>query len=147
MTRRAALIWELSAASETMRPCQIASIKLVLAHDPVAVAESEVNEQVEHLRLDVDSRAGRAATPAAPRRSRSPRSESPKLPPSAELVPPRHGAPVRASGFASRSKACPGPAATRFVRPYERHSGEGFRVCDGYHRCTGKPERCPLSSV
>jgi hypothetical protein len=50
--RRAALMHELSAASEMMRPRQMVSINSSL------LTIRSLNEQVEHLRLDVDSLAG-----------------------------------------------------------------------------------------
>jgi len=55
--RRAALMRELSAASETMRPCQNRVEQLVLADDPMAVP-NEVTQHIEHLRLDVNNSAG-----------------------------------------------------------------------------------------
>ena len=55
--RRAALMRELSAVSETMRPCQITSINSFLLDDPVSVP-NEVNEQIEYLRLGVNDRTG-----------------------------------------------------------------------------------------
>jgi len=48
---------ELSVASETMRPCQIASNSSSLLTIRLRFAD-EVNKEVEHLRLDVNDRAG-----------------------------------------------------------------------------------------
>jgi len=53
--RRAALMRELSVASDASLPNRLE--QLVLAHDSIAVAD-EVNKEVEHLRLDVNDRAG-----------------------------------------------------------------------------------------
>ena len=55
--RRAALMRELSVASETAAPVPNRVDQLVLADDPIAVP-NKVNEQIEHLRLDVNNRAG-----------------------------------------------------------------------------------------
>ena len=48
---------ELSVASETDAALPDRVEQLALADDPVAIAD-EVNEQIEHLRLDVDIRPG-----------------------------------------------------------------------------------------
>ena len=56
---RAALMRFARAESETIRPCQTALQKIVLADDASAVAD-QVDQQVEHLRLDRDEGAGAA---------------------------------------------------------------------------------------
>ena len=53
MARRAALMRELSAASETMRPFHTASMTFGLADNSIAIP-NEVDEQIENLRLDRD---------------------------------------------------------------------------------------------
>ena len=50
---RAALMRLVSVDSETMRPCQMRLDQIVLGDDAVAVLD-QVNQQIEHLRLDCD---------------------------------------------------------------------------------------------